>query len=57
VFDDPDLELRATSGAPLLDDQGRVVGMNIGGSTLNGKPVSSGIAIGSIREALSKALR
>lgn len=57
VFDDPDLNLNATSGAPLVDTEGRVVGMNVGGGELDGVPVAMGLPSAAIREMLSQALR
>lgn len=57
VLDDPSLNLNATSGAPLLDEQGRVVGINVGGGSIHGEPVNSGLSLSSIRGLLSKALR
>lgn len=57
VFDDPDLNLNATSGAPLVDTEGRVVGMNVGGGHLDGVPVSMGLPSAAIREMLSRALQ
>ncbi|HEX4304137.1 MAG TPA: trypsin-like peptidase domain-containing protein [Rhizomicrobium sp.] len=55
-FDNKTLELRATSGAPVLDGQGRVVGINLGGGLLkDGRMLGFATPLKSIREALAGA--
>lgn len=37
IFDDPKIELGGTSGGPLLDERGFVVGINVSGAALDGE--------------------
>lgn len=53
VFDDPALQLRATSGAPVIDAAGQVVGINLGG----GKDGADLIGIATSLQVLTVALR
>jgi hypothetical protein len=52
VYDDPTIDIQATSGAPVVDESGRVVGINIGAMTQGKKRVgmaqSSPVLIGAI---------
>ncbi|MEZ6187386.1 MAG: hypothetical protein R3F62_20540 [Planctomycetota bacterium] len=49
-------ELQATSGAPVLDGAGEVVGINLGGGVYEGKPFGMGNPIDNWRPALERAL-
>jgi hypothetical protein len=53
-FDDK-FELRATSGAPVLDGEGRVVGMNLGGGEANGHLFGIANPATAIAESIRKA--
>lgn len=56
-FEDPSLELRATSGAALLDADGVVVGMHLGGGELeDGTLIGAGNPAPAIRQRLEAAL-
>ncbi len=56
VFDDPELDLTATSGAPLLNRKGQVVGLNVAFVTEDGRLVGFGNPSPGIRERISQAL-
>jgi hypothetical protein len=56
TFDDPELDLRATSGAPLIDAHGRVVATNLGGGKSDGRLVCFGNPVVSMRGMLAGAL-
>ena len=49
--------LRFTSGAPLLDGLGQVVGINIGGGALGGRRLGHANHAGSIRQHLASRVR
>jgi hypothetical protein len=51
-FAEPTHGLTNTSGAPLLDEVGSVIGINIGGGTLDGYHFGHGCHVGSIRRHL-----
>lgn len=51
-FDDPQHEARHTSGAPLLDRDGRVVGINVGAGLFAGQLFGHGNHVGNIRRHL-----
>ena len=55
-FDDK-LQLRATSGAPVVDAKGRVVGINLAGGESGGKLMGAGGAVTSIRTMLAAATK
>jgi hypothetical protein len=52
-FDNASLKLQATSGAPLLDANGDVVGINIGAGSSRGKVIGVGDSLASLRSLLS----
>jgi hypothetical protein len=54
-FDNASLKLQATSGAPLLDVNGDVVGINIGAGASKGKVIGVGDSLASLRSLLSSA--
>ncbi|MEO8501510.1 MAG: trypsin-like peptidase domain-containing protein [Vicinamibacteria bacterium] len=56
TFEDSTLNLNATSGAPLLDERGQVVGMNVGVGRLGGVDVFLGLPASAIHTMLSSAL-
>lgn len=53
-YDNATLELRATSGAPLINSDGDVVGINLGGGNQNGL-IGIGDSLTSLRSALASA--
>jgi hypothetical protein len=53
TFKDKSIDLRGTSGAPVLDDKGHVVGMNLGGGEQNGQLIGVANPATSIRAAIS----
>jgi len=61
AYDNPKLDLTATSGAPIVDGDGRVVGINIGakvvGKKLVGVAQSAAVVRGAIDRALAAAAR
>ena len=54
-FDDPDLEAPFSSGAPVLDPTGQVVGINVGGGAFGGHRFGHANHVGNIRRHLSEA--
>ena len=55
-FAEPKLELRATSGAPVLSAKGEVVGINLTGGEKDGKLIGMAAAIPNVRKRLEKAI-
>ena len=55
-FDESGLEMRATSGAPVVDSEGRVVAINLGGGEHEGRQFGVGNPVGRFRPALEQAL-
>jgi hypothetical protein len=55
TFDDKAIQMRATSGAPILDADGNVVAINIGSTTRRAKLVGFGNPLASIRAHLEHA--
>lgn len=55
-FDESGLEMRATSGAPVVDSEGRVVAINLGGGEHKGRQFGVGNPVGRFRTALEKAI-
>jgi len=56
-YEEKDIVLTATSGAPILNSAGEVVGLNVGGGEQYGKIVGVANPCTSIRKKLKKALR
>lgn len=54
-FDTPDLELRATSGAPVLNADGEVVGLNLGGRERSDAVYGTADSLVTLRKALGSA--
>lgn len=54
-YENASLKLMATSGAPVLNADGEVVGINLGGGTLRGKLIGVGGSVTSMRSLLSSA--
>ncbi len=42
AFDNPDLELQATSGAPVVDESGKVIAIQVGGGSESGEKIGIG---------------
>ena len=55
TFDDPKIELRGTSGAPVLNEQGQVVAMNLGGGEQGGKLFGIANPATAIRQVIRSA--
>ncbi|MGC3970933.1 MAG: hypothetical protein QM775_27445 [Pirellulales bacterium] len=53
-FADPNLEIRATSGAPILNQQGQVIAINIGGGQTEGKALGLGNPVTRFRPHLER---
>lgn len=56
VFEESGLEMRATSGAPVVDSEGRVVAINLGGGEHKGRQFGVGNPVQRFRPALEKAM-
>ena len=56
-FDDPNLSLSATSGAPILNSRNQVVAINIGGGTHLDALYGTGNSVGNFIEPLARAMR
>lgn len=54
-YDNPQLELRATSGAPVLNAKGEVIAINLGGGELEGNVIGVGNPVGRFRSHLLRA--
>jgi len=57
AFKDKTIELAGTSGAPVLDESGHVVGMNLSGGEQNGQLVGIANPATAMREAIAAAGR
>ena len=55
-YENPNLDLTATSGAPIVDARGEVVGINIGGKKGNGRLLGVAQSASILREAVRRAL-
>jgi hypothetical protein len=55
-FAEKALDLAGTAGAPLIDAQGRVVGMCVGGGTMDGVVVGGANPVGAMRARIAKAI-
>jgi hypothetical protein len=55
AFDNVGLNLQGTSGAPVVNAAGEVVGTNLGGGTLPGKLIGVGNSLASLRALLNAA--
>lgn len=55
-YEEEDIELTATSGAPILNASGEVVGLNVGGGNQNGKTIGVANPCTSIEKMIKKAL-
>lgn len=55
AFDNVKLGLQATSGAPVLNDDGDVVGMHLGGGELPGKLIGAADNLAAVRSLLRSA--
>ena len=55
IFEDPTLDLTATSGAPVLNRNGEVVALNLGGGEQNGSLLGVGNPAAKIREMILKS--
>lgn len=56
VLDDPELELGGTSGAPILNEQGEVVGINAGGAKFAGTLVGYANPASAFEPKIAEAL-
>lgn len=56
-YEEKDIELTATSGAPILNSAGEVVGLNVGGGQQYGITIGVANPCTSIRKRLKEALR
>lgn len=54
-FDDVDLQIRATSGAPVVDAAGRVVGVHLGGGMDGGDKLGIANSLSTVTAALRRA--
>jgi hypothetical protein len=55
-FDSPSLQLRATSGAPVVNARGQIVGLNLGARADQGKLVAFGNPVSSVERQIDRAL-
>jgi hypothetical protein len=55
-FDSADLDLNGTSGGPVVNAQGQLVALNLGGGPMQGVLRAFGIPVPSLRRALTAAL-
>jgi hypothetical protein len=52
LYDNPNLEIRATSGAAILNAEGQVVGVNFGGGPKNGRVYGFATGLPALRAAI-----
>lgn len=57
AFDDKTISLQATSGAPVLNNEGKVVGINIGSINKNGQLIGAANPCTSFKKMLKNALK
>ena len=57
AFENKSVQLRGTSGAPVIDSEGAVVAINIGGTEHEGKLIGYGNPVASIRAHLARAIK
>ncbi len=57
VYDDPSVEIQATSGAPIVNARGEVVGVNFGGLTREGRTIGIATGLAAVRAALTAPAR
>ena len=55
-FDEPNLQLQATSGAPVVDDSGNVIAVHAGGSEQNGQMIGIGTSVNKFYTSILGAL-
>lgn len=54
LYDNPNLEIRATSGAAILNGEGQVVGVNFGGGPKNGRIYGFATGLPALRAAIDR---
>jgi len=57
AFDDASIQLRATSGAPVINEAGEVVAINLGGGADGGRMYGVGNPSGAVRKRIRAALQ
>lgn len=56
VYDDPNVKIQATSGAPIINEKSEVVAVNLGGGNRDGKVIGFGNPVGVIVKKLEHSL-
>lgn len=56
-YDETGLNLAGTVGAPIVNAEGKIVGVNIGGGVREGKPFGSAVPLSALRTNLTNALK